>query len=351
MNKTILLHSLLLTLFVATSCKEQPRADFVFPEKFNLTTSDFPIDRNSLGRIEGLQGNDSLLITWDYHSGTSFSLFNNKNGEYYGRFGDIGEGPTDIPLPCGGFFVQDKYKIFSCSTGFIAQYDLDSLCNDITQKPSILCRRNFTDDFFLSSTIPVNDSLYLGAGVYQSEYQYVLFNKEGIVVDANVFIYNATNPLFEKAHKILSNQGRLAKCPTSNKYAFILNNSANIDFIEVKNDKIEIIKLLRKRDPVYTQRQESSMKIVYPDRDNLIGYIDVTAGEKFVYALYSDKTITNNYCSKVLYVFDWEGNPRKEYQLSYDAYYIAVDECHNYLFTAAKDPKDEGWTILKYIMK
>lgn len=342
-NKTIAL----LIILLAFSCQKQSNNKLIFLKEIKLIKDDFTVNKDDLGRIEGIQCNDSFLITWDYHSGQSFSLFDSHTGKHLGRFGDIGQGPTEIPLPCGGYIIQNKYKIFSCSTGFIAQYDLDSLYLDINKKPQILCRKVFTDDFFLSATVPINDSLYFGAGVYASKNQYVLFDKKGQIVDASVLIYNAYNDLFDKSLKILSNQGRMTKSPNANKYAFFINNSSNIDFVEVTNNKINILKLLRERDPIYTPVQEGSMKMVYPDRKSAVGYIDITSGENYVYALYSDNTIEKGYNSNIVHVFDWNGSPKKKYILTKEAYYITIDEINKRLYAAIRE-KDGGWNIIAY---
>lgn len=337
----------LLFLALAISCQKQDNNKTTFQKKIQLVESDFIVNKDDLGRVEGIQCNDSFLITWDYHSGQSFSLFDSHTGKHLGRFGDIGQGPTEIPLPCGGYIIQNKYKIFSCSTGFIAQYDLDSLSININREPQILCRKVFTDDFFLSATVPINDSLYFGAGVYASKNQYVLFNQKGQIVDTNVLIYNAYNNLFDKSLKILSNQGRMTKSPSADKFAFFINNSSNIDFIEVTNKKINILKLLRERDPIYTPVQEGSMKMVYPDRKSAIGYIDIASGENYVYALYSDNTIEKGCRSNIVHVFDWNGNPKKKYILTKEAHYITVDEINKHLYAAVRD-KDGGWNIIAY---
>lgn len=344
MKSTIIITLILSTLF---SCSKREKINNEFSEEIHLTNPKTPINKDYLGRIEGIQSNDSFLITWDYHSGTSFTLFNNKTGKCYGRFGNIGQGPTEIPLPCGGYIIDGKYKIFSCSTGFIAQYPLDSLQMDINKNPLVLYRKGFNDDFFLSAIIPVNDSLYLGAGVYNSRDQYVLFNNKSQIIDSNVLIYNAYNELFGKAQKILSNQGRLTKAPNANKYAYFISNSSNIDFFEVQENRIKPIKLLRERDPQYSPAQENNMKMVFPDRSSSIGYIDITSCDQYVYALHSEKTIENTYSSNIIYVFDWNGNPVKKYYLPKEAYYITVDNSGKHLYTAIKDD-DFGWNITSY---
>lgn len=342
--------TLLLICNLICSCSKKNDIGLVFPEEVELTASKLSISKDSLALIEGLQSNDSLLIIWDFHLGKSFTLYNTNTGYCYGRFGNIGQGPTEIPLGCGGYICQNKYKVFNCVVGYIAQYDIDSLCANINEYPKVLSRKTFTNDMFFTGIIPVNDSLHFGVGVYESKKQYVLFDNEGQTIDADVLIYNAFDDRFNKTQKILSNQGRLAKAPDSNKYAFILNHSSNIDFIEVIDNKINVIKLLRERDPLYVPMQRETTTAVYPDIDSSIGYIYVTAGNNFVYALYTDKKETEARSSNIVYVFDWNGNPVKKYKLAQEAYYITVNERNNQLYAAIRE-EDGGWDIISYEMK
>lgn len=345
--KTILL---IIISGLITACANKTNTAVTFPEEIELSETPLTISKDSLARIEGIQCNDSLLIVWDFNSGKSFTLFNTHTEHCYGRFGDIGQGPTDIPLGCGGSINQGKYKITNCVTGYIAQYDVDSLCANINQAPQVLCRKTFNDDFFLSWAMPVNDSLFFGAGVFNSKNQYALFNNKEKIIDSNVMIFNAFNDLFNISSKMLSNQGRLTKAPNSDKFAFFLNNSSNIDFIEVANNKINVLKLQRERDPMYTPVQEGTSSMVVPDRNSPTGYIDVTSDENFVYALHSDKAISQKRSSDLVYVFDWKGNPSKTYKLTQEAYYITVNESGNRLYAAVKE-EDGGWGIISYSIK
>ena len=87
--------------------------------------------------------------------------------------------------------------------------------------------------------------------------------------------------------------------------------------------------------------------MVFPDKNSSIGYIDITSCDQYVYALHSDKTIQNAYSSNIIYVFDWDGNPVRKYNLPKDAYYITVDNNGKHLYTAIKDD-DLGWNIVSY---
>jgi hypothetical protein len=225
---------------------------------------------------------------------------------------------------------------------------VDSLLVNIHSKPHVLAKYKF-DDATLPRICPINDSIFLGAGVYKSEFQYVLFNAANDIMDCKVEIYNARYDWFNAPHKFLSNQGRFKKHPHKNQFVFSLNHSANIDFLEVADNKINVIKLLRQKNPLYKVIQNGEMSMVAPDANCIIGYIDISACNNYVYALYTDKKATASYSSDKILVYDWEGNLVKEYRLNREAYYITVNETLNKLFAAVRN-EDGGWSITSYDM-
>ena len=46
-------------------------------------------------------------------------------------------------------------------------------------------------------------------------------------------------------------------------------------------------------------------------------------------------------------VFDWNGNPVKQYELSKEAYYITIDKTLQRMYAVVRKP-DMGWTIVCY---
>jgi hypothetical protein len=313
-----------------------------------LSEVSYNIDSEELARVEAIQCNDSSLIVHDYHSGEIFSLFNLETAQYCGRFGQTGQGPGELLPGCVGVLFNDIFCVsFRPANGFIAKYNVDVLRLDIHSKYSLLSKYNIPNSFF-SQICMVSDSVFLGAGVYNSVFQYTLFDNRNHVLNYAVEIYNARYFDFDDSNKYLSNQGRLKKHPGKNQFVYSLKNSANIDFFEVTDEnKINAIKCLRQKNPVYKPFRQGESSMVIPDRDCIIGYIDVAACDSFVYALYTDKKVTGQYCSDVVLVYDWEGNPVKKYKLNREAYYIAVSETHNRLYAAIRNG-DGGWNITSY---
>jgi len=350
--KTIII-TIITTLTIALySCSNKSNE---FPEEIELVESEYNIDKENIARIELITCNDSILIVFDIHSGKSYTIFDIKTGSCLGRFGDIGQGPNELIIGSPGYLEKNKFTVYHTKGGYIRQYNTDSLLANVDIPPNKLADFSIRNSFF-TKIIPLNDSLFLGVGAYLQEnnyipsmsstLQYTLFNSKNVVINANILTYNFNESL-SFYHKALFNQGHLCKSPNRNRFAYTLNYSSNIDFIEINDNKIIEIKLNRKRNPQLIPSGSGENSFFTPDLKNKIGYIDVTCGEEFVYALHSDKLVTQAYSSNIIYKFDWNGNPVKKYKLSRDVYNITVNENLNKLYATIKDA-DGGWNITTY---
>lgn len=342
--------SLIILLASCTNSKKKT-IDKMFSENILLKEGRICIEGAVLGQIEGISCNNKNLIVLDYHTGNSFTLFEIDSCMFVGRFGTIGQGPNELELGTYGQIEMNNFYLFYDQTGFIGKYNIDSLLEDINTVPSQMVKYKIIDAQ-LSKAIPINDSLFIGAGTYMSKFQYVLFDKNSNVLDYYMDIYNIDDEDFNKYHKFLSNQGVLRKRPNKNQFVYSLNFSSNIDFLEIKDNKIQLIKSLRMHNPDYRPLSDGGLNRVLPAKNNPIGYIDLCTTEKYVYALYTNKklftnNVGNDYNSKTVLIFDWNGNPVKKITIDQEAFYICVDEKSEKMYVAAID-SNFGWVILSY---
>lgn len=350
MKKKIIPYAMILCLSLVSCIKnDSPISQFERTEYLNKV--DRYIENDSIALIEGIQCDSSILAILDYHSGYSFSLFS-STGEYIRRFGKIGQGPDEILLGCYGYLLNSYFWISYNDPGFIAKYNIDSLTKTKEKENyKTITKYNIRDGMFLRS-IPLSDSLFLGTGVYKADYQYCLFNNKNKVLDYKLKIFNSGDSTFNLYHKLLSNQGVFRKCPTDNKFVNFIYYSSNIDFLEVRDLKISVIKSIRLKNPEFRILRSGPINQTFPNDNNIIGYIDVACTENNVYALYSDKLLVDNgtanyLCSNTLLVYDWKGNPLKTLKLNVDAYYICVNSEKNELYIATKN-QEQSWCIAVY---
>lgn len=349
---------LLLYMGVLGACKdEKPHTVLgLFPESQQLfQKQEFSVSEDSLAQIEGLACDGENLIVSDYYSGNSYTLFDQKTGEYIARFGANGQGPTEIPLGCYGHLAERCFSVFNDQTGIVMKYSMDSLRSGKENGAPVCLTRYTVPDARISRLIAIDDSTFVGAGEYKSRYQYLLFDKNNRVLDCGVDIYNAGDSAFNIHTRFLANQGGLIMHPEKKAFAYSVYFSSNMDFFEVINNKIKLIKSLRLGDPICepdvgTMEGVGTYYSVRRTENSQAGYINLSATAKYVYALYSDKKLDENgWKSDVVLVFDWDGNPVKKYVLDTEAHYIAVDEERKSLFAAVGNAEG-GWSVVCYTL-
>ena len=350
----LLCYSILsICFFSCTKKANESLLDF-FQEQYSLSFSEFEIQKDSIAVIQGLFCSDTSLLVIDYYLGDSYSLFDAFTGNFITRFGKIGQGPGEIPSSSPGYLDRGRFISYypGSELGSMVVYEIDSLKLNTQKKMSLSTKYNISDAS-LSRIIVLDDSTFVGAGLYLGEYQYVMFNARNEVIDYSIKIFNFEDDNYNGFHKFLSNQGYIGKHPSKNKFVYALRNSSNIDFMDIVDNKFDLIKSVHAGDPQLIPETQDFMNFVMPKDNSIIGFINLSVTRNYVYALYSDKTFadsdgqSNRRCSNIILVFDWNGNPVKRYNLDSEAYYISVNEFNNKLYAASIDTAG-GWTILTY---
>lgn len=184
------------------------------------------------------------------------------------------------------------------------KYSLDSLRNSRKKDGSPVRLAQYKiPEAQISKLIAIDDTTFLCAGTYKSRFQYLLFNKNDSVLDYGVDVYNTADSAFQTYTRYLSNQGNLVMNPEKHTFAGSINFSSNIDFFEIVNNKIELIKSLRLGDPINKPVNEEGIYYVDLTENTQTGYIDLSATSKYVYALYSDKKCTKIAENQIPYWF------------------------------------------------
>lgn len=349
-NKVIQISFCILLLGACTNNKDANFENY-FPEsKFLSQQTEFSICDDSIGRIEGIVCDDKNLLVYDLHTGNSYTLFDAEKGEYIVRFGTIGQGPGEILSGCFGYFTNGDFVVYNNSMNQIVKYNMDSLRHKRYPLPAQHLAKYKLQEMNISRLVPISDSLYVGGGFHISGSQYALFNKESQILDHSIDVYNAKDNSFDRFTRYLSNQGDLVKHPHQNKFAYSVNFSSNIDFFEVQDFKIKLIKSLRWKNPALKSLIEGNgtMFSSTPTENTETGYINICSTSQYVYALHSNKYLYENWRKSTdIFVFDWEGTPIRRYILPKEAYYIAVNEKLQRLYAAVKN-EDSGWSIICY---
>lgn len=350
MNKSIT-YSCLSLMLAITSCGETKSPEQTLsPERVEVKSKKTNIDKENLSQIEALNVLDSVLIVYDEFLGHKCTLFDLEDSANWFRFGTIGQGPNELPNSSVVISYDQGLQVFDQFSGAISNYDVQALKEN--RDTTLLCYfkgdKHIQKDIFYSKLLGAADSLIFGVGVIDGKFQYNLFNMQGNSYHKAMEIYNAYDQFFNKYQKYLSNQGYLIKRNNCDQFVFALNNSSNIDFIQINNRKIEVINAYHERNPQMVPRQQGDHSLAIPAAESPIGYISLTGGDSFVYALHTTNPYkSGKYCSTEVRVFDWAGNPIKVLDLDKQVYHITVNSSDNKLYASVKD-EDGEWNIVYY---
>ena len=352
-NQIIFISIIVVALCSCRKTNQSAMDLFTDKEEIQLLPDSFAFEKDSLAKPYLLTAIDSFLLVHDVFDMKHFTIFNAITGKYVTRFGNIGTGPGELLVGNVLGICKKVVYSFDIPRSYILKYNLKDIINNDKSIPEVVAKFEYIPKTHLSRVISLGDSCFLGGGVYQSKYQYLLLDAKGDILDYGITIFNHQES-FNDIHKFLSNQGILKNHPDGNKYVYSVNNSANIDFIEIVDGKLNLVKSHRLYNPQFQNESfgNDAYSIDYK-KNTIIGYIDISTSNEYVYTLYTDKTLVNDngksnrHSSDIILVFDWAGNPVKKYKLSQEVYYITIDE-EKKIFYALLQDKEYNWDIVSF---
>jgi hypothetical protein len=137
-------------------------------------------------------------------------------------------------------------------------------------------------------------------------------------------------------------QGILSSDPDGTKCVYASLDGEIIHFYEIVKDNVLAVRKIETVFPAYKPEENNGSMA---SRENMTGYIAVTATRDYVYALYCGKTVKEllksgslELSAKEVRVFDWKGNRQKTYSLDVPCRYISASEDDKKLWAIAYTP-------------
>lgn len=249
------------------------------------------------------------------------------------NFGRRGNGPNDIMSQGAEFSVDhDNKRLYVIDRNNILVYNTDSLKNNAFS-PEEKLLINLKEDKFLQSVFSKNK--IIGSNMIGKPFG----------------IYNfETNTISKKdspnkkllSDGVLNNQMFFVNHPTNDLIAYFHYKSGINGIISLGSEKVTLAENFYWANNNKEVKSGNETKI-YHDEKEINGFINATADEHYIYALYSGKRmnvtsmdeLTKTYTSKYVYVFDWEGNPMERYELDQEVRSIAIDHKAKILYAAS----------------
>ena len=107
-------------------------------------------------------------------------------------------------------------------------------------------------------------------------------------------------------------QGKLAASPHRNRFVQAIYKAKILTFYEQSGEHWNLVKEIQESFPKYKYNSPAI------ETDTPVGYLDVCATEKYVYALYSGKNYRDDkdaaFSGYTIEVYGWDGTLQKRYQ-------------------------------------
>ena len=147
-------------------------------------------------------------------------------------------------------------------------------------------------------------------------------------------------------------QGIIRVNSNMNKFVYAVNTSEIIYFYKMDTVDISLIKKYEMNYPVYKTQVDGDMRAAPISSLNNSTFISLGTSPQYVYALYSGKNFKEKgleaLTGTIIYVFDWNGNAVKKYELNIPVTLISVDDEDKVLYAFSNMPDPE---LIKFKLK
>lgn len=346
MNKYILLQStILLFLSVFSACnssKEYENSQLFNLESFKQTKTlkgtplllDEPV--KTPARIYTI---DSFLVLINMHTNIFVDRYNLNTSKKTGEYISFGSGPEEMITPKNIITEDSIVYTFDLGKKRLVQYDKYDFCHN--KSPSLEKTINF-DEFVSNLQLLKNGTIV--TTIHSPEHKRLsFFNLNGEFIET------------KGEYPVIRNQ-ELNTIQKMSGYdcSIITNEDKDKIFIAYKlTDLIEIYDIngnliTRKQGPegffpsIIVHNNGDMQTIGYEKDKSKDGYFCPIAYNDEIYVLYSGKTYNpdkHDFNSDHIFVFDWNGNPIRTYNLETPIFSFTIDPKTNTLYGITNNPE------------
>jgi len=218
-------------------------------------------------------------------------------------------------------YIFDLYesRLFGC--------DFDTFVSNGRIEPAMMVNMQENTGLYFSNLMLVGNTLVGEDEEYAGRfYMFDLNKKKGNYMVSYPDVDMVNEQLTDLQNSALYN-GKSVPHPTKNKIASVTGDAGMIDLYEVNQDSIKAYWSYNEFYPkgIAVERIGNTTRAVYTD-ESVRGFCDLCVSEKYIYALYSGKSINDDtfLCGNTVYVLDWEGNRTFKIILDNDINRIAI---------------------------
>lgn len=312
-------------VFFIISCSEKKdtvdsfKSELIYSKRLNIS--------DSIGFSADLLFVNDYLVVSEYEGLDYFKIINIKSDKVIKKFGKKGEGPCEIKLH------SNIQKVGSSSIGVFVRPDFNYVEYNLENLDSLYCHSETKEfDFNFQKLVNLDKGLFLGVGLFNG--RYVLTNSNDYKIDSVFLDYPFDKDLnISYEEKAMLFQGDFTIQPVINRVAFATRSIEALDIFSFDGKEMEVVKSISgNKLPVFSSSNDGVTISANLSESNIWGYLSVSSSNSHIYLLYSGKRTGDDFQkSKIVLVYDWEGNPIRKIELDQEVSTIAVNETGKYL--------------------
>ena len=288
--------------------------------------------------VGGLYITDSCLIVKQKSelNSNSFQMFDPTTGEFIEGFGQYGRARGELLEPM--VFISVDNERNSLYAGGLNQHKMIKF--DLSNNKNITFDETKYDTHISARFFSyVKENRFL-IGHEANKPRFCLYDKKRTLVDSyNLYpVVKKENEDFTLIDNFFVYNSYLAIKPDGTKFVNVTNCGLIMDIFEVKNDSIVPLFTKRYYEPTFKESGQNDW-----DR-SIKAYVSFTSTDKYIYMIINGTTKSRPI--KTLSLFDWEGNPVKQYNLNEPIIRVAINEKSKKVFVLAEN--DNGEYYLGY---
>lgn len=269
---------------------------------------------------------DSILIVLDYSAQSVLHLFDIKNNIYIDGIGKKGQGPNEFLYPTSLIhYSSDSFLIYDLLANTLKKTSLDSLMAGSVFNEKIIDFNSISN----SLVFPTAYNNYVAFGLYESNmFKLIDQHSNDIGYFADFPIKNQEEKNIDHRNIALAYQGTLNISPDKKKIVYVSYYATIIGIYSIQSSSINQEFSLICDYPMYSVQNDGNGMSSPIAKEGISAFRDVYVTDKYIYSLYSGNKISElkerAFEAKDIYVFDWDGNAVKHYQLDVPINNIAV---------------------------
>ncbi len=265
-----------------------------------------------------------------------------REGEFY-FFGSKGRGPGEFLMPYSIQYVGNRtVGVFDVQTRTYSEFTIPR------EGEMPRTEKEMKIESSSSRIIKTAFDQYI-ALLSLDEKMFSLIDSTGVQIDT-FFEYPGRDAAErDDPSRAMAYQGTLAANRSATKFVYSSFRGEIIHFYSIGENTIELIAKIENEYPLYKDMSDGNIRGVGYDVNTKEGYIATCATDRFVYAVYSGKTMyererSSNFEGRIVRVFDWEGSLVKEYGLDVPCSFVCASDDDKTMWAIATD--DQGETVI-----